>query len=209
MNIILLGPPGVGKGTQAVRLKEELGIPQVSTGDMLRAHMKQGTSLGEEARRFIEAGDLVPDAVVIAMVQERLAQQDAQKGYILDGFPRTVAQAEALAAFARIDTVLNLTAAEDIILGRLSGRRVCRACSGTFHTSRLADHAVCPDCGGELYQRKDDHPDTIKNRLQVYQRQTQPLIEHYQGSGLLKTVCVDGGLEENYQAIRKALELPA
>lgn len=207
MNIILLGPPGVGKGTQAAQLKEELGIPQISTGEMLRAHLKEGTSLGQEAKRFIEDGELVPDAVVVAMVRERLNRPDARKGFILDGFPRTVAQAEALESFTDINVVLNLTAREEIILQRLSGRRVCKDCNSTFHISRLSNHELCPDCGGKLIQRKDDEPETIKHRLEVYHEQTQPLVEYYRHKELLVSILAEGEVKDEYQLIRNALGL--
>ncbi len=209
MNLIFLGPPGVGKGTHAKLLMEEMNIPQISTGDMLRGNIREGTGLGLEAKRFIDAGELVPDSVVIGMVRQRLQAPDCSKGYILDGFPRTVAQAEALSGFAKIDAVVNLIASDDKIMGHLTGRRVCSKCSNTFHASRLKDERVCPDCGGALIHREDDKPETIARRLEVYKRQTEPLIAHYQETGLLRNVAVEGSLEANHEAIRGALGLKA
>lgn len=207
MNLIFLGPPGVGKGTHAKMLNGELGVPQISTGDMLRANIREGTELGKQAKRFIDAGELVPDAVVIGMVRERLKAPDCEKGYVLDGFPRTVAQAEALGQFARIDAVVNLIAAKDVIMGHLTGRRVCASCSATFHTSRLKDEKVCPDCGGELIHRRDDRPETIANRLDVYEKQTAPLISYYRKAGLLRDVKVEGSLDGDHVLVREALGL--
>ena len=205
MNIIFLGAPGAGKGTHASRLKAEKGFPQISTGDMLRTNIAEGTPLGLSAKQFIDAGELVPDEVVIGMVRERLAEADAQNGFVLDGFPRTVAQAEALAGSARIDVVLNLEVTEDTVLKRLGGRRVCASCGAVFHTSRLEDESVCPLCGGKLIQRADDAPGTILHRLEVYHEQTEPLIAHYAQAGLLKNVWVDGDADENYRDILQAL----
>lgn len=207
MNIILMGPPGVGKGTHAAQLTADLDIPQISTGDMLRTHIRESTPLGEEAQRYIEAGNLVPDELVVAMVADRLSQQDARKGFILDGFPRTVAQAKALEDIAAIDAVLNLTASEEVILRRLSGRRICADCGKTYHVSRLSDPDTCPECGGKIKQRKDDEPATIQHRLVVYHQQTQPLVEYYQQKGLLRPVLADSDIAEDYQLIRTALGL--
>ena len=205
MNIIFLGPPGAGKGTHAQRLMHELGIPQISTGDMLRQAMKAGTEMGLAAKRYIDAGELVPDDVVIGIVKDRLAAEDCQNGYILDGFPRTVAQAEALDTFARIDAALNLSLPDEVSVGRLSGRRVCLKCGATYHVSTLEGREDCAACGEKLVQRKDDSPETIQNRLSVYAAQTAPLIDYYAGKGLLRTVECLGTVEENHQAVRAAL----
>lgn len=207
MNLIFLGPPGAGKGTHAQRLMHEFGIPQISTGDMLRQAIKAGTPLGLSAQRYIEAGELVPDEVVIGIVKERLQEEDCQKGYILDGFPRTVPQAEALSQFARIDMALNLSLADEVIIRRLSGRRVCSQCGSTFHTSNLGGKDTCPKCGEKLVQRKDDAPDTIRNRLSVYAVQTAPLIDYYEGQGLLRTVECDpeATADETYLQVKEAL----
>ncbi len=207
MNIIFLGPPGAGKGTHASRLMQELDIPQISTGDMLRKALRDQTPLGLEAKKYMDAGELVPDEVIIGMVKERLQEPDCQKGYIFDGFPRTVAQAEALDKFAKIDAVLNLLVGDEMILRRLTGRRVCPDCNGTFHVSRLEDEHVCPTCGGKLVHRKDDQPETILNRLEVYRRQTEPLIAYYEQKGLVRSMSGEGTVDDNYAAVRKALNL--
>ena len=205
MNIIFLGPPGAGKGTHAQRLMQELGIPQISTGDMLRQAIKAETELGVMAKRYIEKGELGPDDVVIGIVKERLAQPDCLPGFILDGFPRTVAQAEALSSFASIDAALNLSLSDEAIIQRLSGRRVCPGCGATYHVSTLAGRTDCAKCGQPLAQRRDDTPETIQNRLDVYACQTAPLIDYYQKRGLLRTVDCAGTIEQNHQAVRKAL----
>ncbi len=205
MNIIFLGPPGAGKGTHAQMLMNEIGIPQISTGDMLRQAIKAETELGVLAKGFIDRGELVPDEVVIGIVKERLAHADCQKGYILDGFPRTVPQAEALSRFARIDCALNLSLEDEVIISRLSGRRVCLKCGATYHTDILAGRTDCAACGEKLVQRKDDAPETVKNRLNVYAAQTAPLIDYYREKGLLRTVECTGTVEENHLAVRKAL----
>lgn len=208
MNLIFLGPPGAGKGTHATRLSQELGIPQISTGDMLRRAIREGTQLGLRAKGYMDAGELVPDEVVLQMVRERLQAPDCQGGYIFDGFPRTLAQAEALAAFTRIDAVLNLEVDDELILHRLTGRRVCPECSGTFHIDYLSDPQVCPTCGGRLAQRADDARDTILNRLSVYRRQTEPLIAFYRQKGLLRSVSGAGKVDDNYLAVKAALGVP-
>ena len=207
MNYIFLGPPGVGKGTHAKQLSQLQGIPQISTGEMLREAIKQGTQLGQAAKHYIELGELVPDDVVIRMVEERIQAPDCEKGYILDGFPRTVPQAEALAAFARIDAVVDLEAGEDIILGNLGGRRVCRDCGATYHIRRLDGATTCAACGGELIHRADDQPDTIRHRLEVYHRQTEPLITYYRETGLLINVLAEGDIEHDFALILKVLDL--
>ena len=188
MKIVFLGPPGAGKGTQAVRVCERLGIPQISTGDILRRAIQEQTKIGMEAKSFIDAGKLVPDGVMIAIVADRLAQPDCVQGYILDGFPRTVAQAEALEKIASLDAVVNIDVADALLVQRLSGRRVCRGCGATYHVDALRGRVVCEACAGELVQRDDDKPETIKNRLEVYHRQTMPLADFYAGRGLLKTI---------------------
>ena len=188
MNVIFFGPPGAGKGTQAVRVCERLGIPQISTGDILRRAMKEGTKTGLEAKSYIDKGLLVPDEVVIAIVRERLAMDDCQGGYVLDGFPRTVPQAEALAQFATIDAVIDIEVSDEKLTERLSGRRVCLTCGGTYHVSTLNGRTDCEKCGAELIQRNDDKAETVLSRLAVYHAQTAPLIDFYKNLGLLKAV---------------------
>lgn len=187
MNLIFLGPPGAGKGTTAADLKNRLAIPHISTGDLFREQMKNETDLGKEVKKIIEAGNLVPDSLTIEMVRLRLAQSDAQKGYILDGFPRTLPQAEALHTFTSIDAVINLQLADDIIIERLSGRRLCPQCGAGYHLRFMPPKVdgKCDACGGALITRKDDQPDSIQNRLRVYAQSTRPLIDFYAQKGLL------------------------
>lgn len=206
MNIIFLGPPGAGKGTQAQLLTKELGIPQISTGDMLRKAMREGTKTGLEAKRYVESGGLVPDDVVIAIVKERLAEDDCKNGYMLDGFPRTVYQAEELSKFATIDVAVDLDLPDEVIVQRLSGRRVCPNCNATYHISQLGGSTVCKNCGAEVIQRKDDSEETIRNRLKVYTEQTAPLIDYYRQKGILRTVDCQGTVEENFALVKRALE---
>lgn len=214
MKLIFLGPPGAGKGTQATGVSSHLGVPHISTGDMFRAALKNHTPTGMEAKHYMDAGELVPDSVVVAMVRERLAEPDCKNGYLLDGFPRTVEQAEALEEIASPDAVVDIEVGDERLLQRLSGRRVCSTCNGTFHISTLADEHVCPVCGGSLYQREDDKPATIANRLKVYREQTEPLIGYYEGKGKLRRVdCdalpvvgVDVPREDIYRAILAVLE---
>ena len=188
MNVIFLGPPGAGKGTQAQRICTALNIPQISTGDILRRAMKEETPTGLKAKAFIEAGQLVPDEVIIDIVRERLAMDDCQNGYILDGFPRTVPQAEALEGIAKIDVVVDLDVADEELIARLSGRRVCLNCGATYHVSRLNGETKCAVCGEELIQRKDDSAETVLARLKVYHEQTAPLVDFYQKKGTLKVI---------------------
>ena len=205
MNVIFLGPPGAGKGTQAVRVCERLGIPQISTGDILRRAMKEGTPTGLAAKSYIDKGLLVPDEVVIAIVRERLAMEDCQKGYILDGFPRTVPQAEALAQFAKIDAVIDIEVSDEKLTERLSGRRVCLNCGGTYHVSTLNGSTTCEKCGNELIQRNDDKAETVLSRLSVYHAQTAPLIDYYAKLGLIRTIDGAQPMEACFEAILCAL----
>ena len=214
MNLIFLGPPGAGKGTQAVRVCERLGIPQISTGDILRRAIKNETPTGLAAKSYIDKGQLVPDSVVIDMVRERLAMDDCKNGYLLDGFPRTVDQARALDEISTPDAVVDIDVPDDRLLSRLTGRRVCVKCSGTFHVSKLADETICPVCGGEMIQRDDDKPATISNRLKVYHEQTAPLIGYYSEQGKLRRIDVaslatvdgDSRPEDVFKAILASLE---
>ena len=205
MNVIFLGPPGAGKGTQAVRVCERLGIPQISTGDILRRAMKEGTPTGLAAKSYVDKGLLVPDEVVIAIVRERLAMEDCRKGYILDGFPRTVPQAEALAQFAQIDAVIDIEVSDEKLTERLSGRRVCLNCGGTYHVSTLGGNTTCAKCGNELIQRNDDKAETVLSRLSVYHAQTAPLIDYYAQLGLLRTIDGAQPMEACFEAILCAL----
>jgi len=206
MKLIFLGPPGAGKGTQATGVSTKLNVPHISTGDMFRSAIKNETKTGLEAKSYMDKGQLVPDSVVIDMVRERLAMGDCENGYLLDGFPRTVEQAEALENISSPDAVVNIAVEDEKLLDRLTGRRVCGKCQGTFHISKLADEKVCPVCGGELIHRDDDKPETIKKRLQVYHDQTAPLIGYYTGNGKLKTVDGDNRPEEVLKAILASLE---
>ena len=206
MKLIFLGPPGAGKGTQATGVSSHLRVPHISTGDMFRAAIKNETPTGLEAKRYMDAGQLVPDSVVVAMVQERLAMPDCANGYLLDGFPRTVEQAKALEEFSMPDAVVDIDVPDEMLLERLTGRRVCSKCSGTFHVSKLADESVCPVCGDKLYQREDDKPATISNRLNVYHEQTAPLIGYYAGLGRLKRIDGNNRPEDVFQAILASLE---
>ena len=205
MNIIFLGPPGAGKGTQAQRICDALNIPQISTGDILRRAIKEGTETGLKAKAFIDAGQLVPDGVIIDIVKERLAMTDCANGYILDGFPRTVPQAEALDTFATIDSVIELDVADQVLVDRLSGRRVCLKCGATYHLSMLNGETKCAKCGDELVQRADDKAETVLSRLEVYHAQTAPLIGYYEKKGLLKKIDGAQGLENTFAAIMNAL----
>ena len=205
MNIIFLGPPGAGKGTQAQKICDALNIPQISTGDILRRAMKEGTETGLKAKSFIDAGQLVPDDVIIDIVKERLAMADCAGGSILDGFPRTVPQAEALDTFAAIDSVIELDVADQVLVDRLSGRRVCLKCGATYHLSMLNGETKCAKCGDPLVQRNDDKAETVLNRLEVYHAQTAPLIGYYEQKGLLKKVDGAQGLDNTFAAIMNAL----
>lgn len=208
MNIIFLGPPGAGKGTQAQRVCAALSIPQISTGDILRRAIKEQTPTGLEAKAYIDAGKLVPDEVVIAIVRERLAQDDCAQGYILDGFPRTVPQAEALAQFASIDAVVELDVADDHLVKRLSGRRVCLNCGATYHVS-MHEGEKCDKCGNALIQRDDDKPETVLSRLKVYHDQTAPLVSYYQEKGLLKRIDGAQDMDTIFASILKTIGVKA
>lgn len=206
MKLIFLGPPGAGKGTQALGVSSSLNIPHISTGDMFRSAIKNETPTGLEAKRYMDAGQLVPDSVVIAMVKERLAMDDCANGYLLDGFPRTVEQAEALKEIAEPDAVVNIDVPDELLMDRLTGRRVCPKCAGTFHISKLADPTICPVCGDTLIHRNDDKPETIANRLSVYHAQTAPLIGYYTDNGKIRTIPGDKKPEDVQKAILSALE---
>jgi adenylate kinase len=206
--LILLGGPGAGKGTQAKRLVKTLGVPQISTGDLLRASRKAGTALGEQAKSFMDVGRLVPDELIIELVNERLGGADAQAGYILDGFPRTTAQADSMHTYGiAVERVVNLVVGDNVLTERLEQRRVCRSCGSSFHLEfhppKLAD--VCDSCGGDLYQRRDDSADVIPERLAAYARQTAPLVAYYDALGIVRTVDGTGGMSEIFERIIGAL----
>jgi len=212
MNLILLGGPGAGKGTQAKKLIDEYKIPQISTGDMLRAALANKTQLGLKAKEYMDKGALVPDSVVIGLVEERLAKPDCNSGYILDGFPRTVPQAEALDQVLsklgqEIDHVLSIEVDNDELVKRLSGRRTCRSCGAMYHVmfSPPEKEGVCDKCGGELYQRDDDNEATVRNRLKVYEEQTSPLISFYEKKGLLRKVEGTGSIDDIYSRLNSVI----
>ncbi len=216
VRVVFLGAPGAGKGTQARRLAVGAGVPQVATGDMLREAVAEGTPLGREAKRYMDAGALVPDDVVIGLVDERLARPDAGPGYVLDGFPRTVAQAEALDALLRrrgqdLDRVLFFDVSRQELLRRLTGRRICRQCGTAFHLISAPPKTAgrCDQCGGELYQREDDAEATVAHRLDVYQTQTAPLLDYYRERGLLVAVPGEGSVDQVAGLIQRALREPA
>lgn len=203
MRVILLGPPGAGKGTQAVRLVERWGIPHISTGDILRANVREGTPLGQEAKRYMDAGDLVPDDVIVGMVGDRLAEPDAATGFLLDGFPRTVPQARALEALVNergtpIDVVLRLVVDQDDVVTRLTGRRTCADCGRIFHveTDPPSEEGRCDDCGGDIVQRDDDREEVVLNRLEVHRTQTAPLEDFYFERGVLRDISAVGAVDE-------------
>ena len=208
MNLVLLGAPGAGKGTLAQQLVAEFGVAHISTGDLLRAAVKGGTELGVQAKKYMDAGELVPDQLVIDLVKERLAADDAQKGFILDGFPRNTTQAVTLdtelAAMGReLDGALLVDVPAEVIIDRLSSRRTCRDCGYTAGP----DTTVCPSCAGEMYQRDDDKPETIKNRLDVYEKNTSPLVEYYRGQGILKVVDGNRDIDLVYTDVKAELGL--
>jgi adenylate kinase len=207
-----MGPPGAGKGTQAEKLVELYQIPHLSTGDMFRKAQKEGTELGLKAKSYMDQGQLVPDEVTVGIVKERLAEDDCKGGFLLDGFPRTVQQADALDGILveldlALDRVVNIEVDKAFLVDRLTGRRVCRACGATFHVTNKAPkvEGVCDKCGGELYQRNDDKVETVSNRLDVYAAQTAPLIEYYQSKGIMSSIDGSKSMEDVLADIRTAL----
>ena len=209
MNLILLGAPGAGKGTQAEVICDKLGIPAISTGNIIREALKNGTELGLKAKSYMDEGKLVPDEVVIEIIKERLSKDDCQNGFILDGFPRTVPQAEALDAMGvNIDRVVDIEVSDEAIKRRLSGRRVCESCGASYHIDYKQSKVdgVCDKCGGNTVQRKDDHPDTVSERLSVYHEQTEPLKDYYAKTGKLKIVEGQEEVSETSRLTLKALE---
>lgn len=195
MRLILLGAPGAGKGTQAIEIKEELNIPHISTGDIFRANIKDGTELGKKAKGYMDEGKLVPDELTIELVKDRLRKDDAKNGFLLDGFPRTIPQAEALDGFLKeegikLDRVVNIDVDKSVLLDRITGRRVCKDCKASFHIAFNSPKKenVCDHCGGELIQRADDNEETVKNRIGVYEKETSPLIDYYNKQGLVLNI---------------------
>jgi adenylate kinase len=212
MNLLLMGPPGAGKGTQAEKIVEKMAIPHISTGDMFRSAIREGTALGKKAKEFMDQGKLVPDEVTIGIVKERLRQPDCQQGFLLDGFPRTVGQAEALEQILaelnlNLDKVVDIHVDKQKLVDRLTGRRICRGCGVAYHIIFNPPQAAdkCDKCGGELYQRSDDNAATAENRLDVYSEQTKPLQDFYEQKGLLATIAGDKPMAEVLADIGKAL----
>lgn len=210
---ILLGPPGAGKGTQAAKIVEKYHIPHISTGDIFRENIKQGTPLGKKAQEYISKGELVPDDLVCDIATDRLDRDDCRNGFILDGFPRTVPQAERLDEYLKakgqkLDVVVNLEVGEDVLMPRLTGRRVCRKCGASYHLINMPPkvEGVCDVCGGELFQRPDDNEETVKNRIAVYDAQTKPLIDYYEKAGIIANIDGTKPLEETFASVCKALE---
>ena len=213
MHILLMGPPGAGKGTQAANLVKKFDIPHISTGDMFRAAVKEGTELGKQAKACMDAGKLVPDEVTIGIVRERLAKEDCKKGFILDGFPRTVEQADALDGIIAelkitLTGVIDITVPAESLIERAVGRRICKACGATYHVSFKPTKAegICDECGGETYQRADDSEATMKNRMAVYAEQTKPLIDYYQKAGVYKEINGSQAMDKVFADVVAALQ---
>lgn len=213
MRIVLLGGPGAGKGTQAQKLSEKFSLPHIATGDILRQAVKDGTEMGIKAKSYMDKGLLVPDEVVIGIIKDRFNQDDVKSGFVLDGFPRTVHQAESLDSITKemnmpIDAVVNIKTSPDVVVERLSGRRTCKECQTVYHIvySPPKVDGKCDRCGGELYQRDDDKEETIRKRLDVYEKQTFPLLEYYKNSGKLLEVCGDVSIDEVFESIVQALK---
>lgn len=212
LRAVLLGPPGAGKGTQAVRLVEKYEIPHISTGDIFRKNIKEGTELGKKAQEYMNAGALVPDELVVDLVKDRLQQDDCKNGFLLDGFPRTIFQAEKLDEFLsesnlKMDIVINLKVEKEALIKRLTGRRVCKDCGASYHIVNLPPkkEGVCDICGGDLIQRKDDNIETVENRINVYEEQTAPLIGYYKEAGSLVDFDGEASLDEVFDAIVQAI----
>ncbi len=212
MYVLLMGPPGAGKGTQAEKLVEEFKVPHISTGDMFRAAVKQGSELGKEAKRYMDAGGLVPDVVTIGIVREGLSKPECSKGFILDGFPRTEEQAIALDGILeglgiKLTGVINVSVPDDELVNRVTGRRICKACGATYHIkfNHTKVEGICDKCGGNLYQRDDDKEETVKNRLKAYHSQTEPLIEYYKKQGIYKEINGMQAIDKVYADVKASL----
>lgn len=213
MRLLIMGAPGAGKGSQAELIKKHYRLPHISTGDMFREAIASQKPVGLLAKSYMEKGELVPDEVTIELVRGRLQEADARNGFLLDGFPRTKAQAEMLEEIlqelgVKIDVVINLLVRDDLLVKRISGRRICRNCGRTYHveTKRPQVDGVCDDCGGELFQRADDNEETVRNRLAVYYRQTEPLLEYYKAKGLLKNINGEGSIDAIFEEVKAFLE---
>jgi adenylate kinase len=212
MNLVLLGPPGAGKGTQATKIAEKYNIPHISTGDIFRKNVKEGTPLGKKAQEYMSKGELVPDDLVIELVEDRLTDDDCKGGFLLDGFPRTVYQAEKFDVYLKeknsaIDKVLDIDVEKDILIDRMIGRRVCKNCGATYHVKNMPPkkEGICDVCGGEIYQRADDTLETVSNRLQVYLEQTSPLIDYYEKAGNIAHINGAGALDKVFSKIVEVL----
>jgi adenylate kinase len=212
LRAVLLGPPGAGKGTQAVRIVDKYGIPHISTGDIFRANIKEGTELGKKAQEYMNAGKLVPDELVVDLVKDRLSQDDCKNGFLLDGFPRTIFQAEKLDEFLaengqKLDIVLNFKVSKEVLITRLTGRRVCKSCGASYHIVNMPPkkEGVCDRCGGELVQRADDNKETVENRINVYEEQTAPLIGYYEKAGVIADFDGEKAPEVVFDEIVKAI----
>ncbi|RLE82543.1 MAG: adenylate kinase [Thermoprotei archaeon] len=209
MKIVMLGPPGIGKGSYAKELSKRLNIPHISTGDIFREEIKKNTDLGKRVRSYVEKGELVPDDIVVEVVRRRLSESDCAKGFILDGYPRTLRQAEELDKITKIDLVFNFVAPLEVIIDRVSGRRICRKCGAIYHIKYKPPRkeGVCDICGGELYQREDDKPEIVRNRLKIYEEQFRPIVQYYKNKGILVTVnaarTIDEVVKECVSIIKK------
>jgi adenylate kinase len=208
MRLVFIGPPGVGKGTYAAAVSQRFGIPHISTGDMIREEIKRGSELGRKLKEYVERGLLVPDEIVTEMVRERLSREDCKRGFILDGYPRTLKQAEELDRITAIDLVLNFVAPDEVIIDRISGRRICRVCGAIYHVKYMPPKVpgVCDRCGGPLYQREDDKPEVVARRLEVYRQQFAPIIEYYRRRGILVDVDASEQAEVVVPRVLKLLE---
>ncbi len=212
LRAVLLGPPGAGKGTQAVKIVDKYNVPHISTGDIFRKNIKEGTELGKKAQEYMNAGQLVPDELVVDLVKDRLLQDDCKEGFLLDGFPRTIFQAEQLDKFLeengqKMDIVLNFRVTKDVLMARLTGRRVCKSCGASYHIINIPPktEGICDVCGGVLEQRKDDNAETAENRINVYEEQTAPLIDYYSQSGVLADFDGEKPLDEIFKEIVEAI----